>query len=64
VLARATHEGQFKLKLRDSSAAADSVVQQITFAPGGQSGWHTHPGPVIVLVKSGTFTLYDGDDPS
>ena len=32
--------------------------------PGGTSGWHTHPGPSIVVVKSGTATLYDGDDPT
>jgi hypothetical protein len=31
--------------------------------PGGQSGWHTHPGPSVVSVKSGTATVYDGDDP-
>jgi mannose-6-phosphate isomerase-like protein (cupin superfamily) len=64
VLARATFPDQFKIKLRDSSQGADVVVQQVTIAPGGQTGWHTHPGPAIVLVKSGTFTLYDGDDPS
>jgi hypothetical protein len=32
--------------------------------PGGQSGWHTHPGPSIVSVKSGVATVYDGDDPT
>ena len=63
VLARATFPDHFKIKLRDSSQGADVVVQQVTIAPGGQTGWHTHPGPAIVLVKSGTFTLYDGDDP-
>jgi hypothetical protein len=31
---------------------------------GGTSGWHTHPGPSVVLVKSGVATVYDGDDPS
>jgi hypothetical protein len=24
----------------------DVAVQRIVFQPGGQSGWHTHPGPV------------------
>jgi quercetin dioxygenase-like cupin family protein len=32
--------------------------------PGGSTGWHTHPGPSFVLVKSGVATVYDGDDPS
>jgi quercetin dioxygenase-like cupin family protein len=34
------------------------------FAPGGQSGWHTHPGPSLITVKAGTVTAYSGDDPS
>lgn len=41
----------------------DVYVVTNTVAPGGYSGWHTHPGPSIVLVKAGTATVYDGDDP-
>ena len=44
--------------------AGDTVVQQITFAPGGFSGWHSHPGPAVVLIGSGELTFYDGDDES
>ena len=40
----------------------DVVNQTITIEPGGNSGWHSHPGQAIVVVKSGNFTLYDGDD--
>jgi len=36
---------------------ADIVTQQVTVAPGGDTGWHTHWGPAFVLVKSGTFSL-------
>jgi len=36
----------------------------IDVAPGGHSGWHFHPGPVLVVVKTGTITFYMGDDPS
>lgn len=39
-------------------AAADFAVQQVTIGPGGTTGWHTHPGPALVLVRSGEFTLY------
>jgi len=39
-------------------------VQSKSFAPGWYTGWHTHPGPTLVVVKSGTVTYYDGDDPS
>jgi hypothetical protein len=41
---------------------SDVIVQQVTIAPGGSTGWHSHPGPAIVIVKSGSLTLYDGDD--
>jgi quercetin dioxygenase-like cupin family protein len=27
---------------------------KVTYAPNGFSGWHTHPGVLLVLVKSGT----------
>jgi hypothetical protein len=30
----------------------------------GHTGWHTHPGPSLITVKSGTITAYDGDDPT
>ncbi len=28
------------------------------------SGWHTHPGPSLVIVTQGTVTAYEGDDPT
>jgi quercetin dioxygenase-like cupin family protein len=36
----------------------DVVVQHVTVAPGGTTGWHSHPGAAVILVKSGAFTLY------
>jgi quercetin dioxygenase-like cupin family protein len=42
----------------------DVVVQSITIAPGGHTGWHTHPGMAVVVVNSGTLTIYDGKDRS
>jgi len=47
-----------------SKDPSDVYVVTNTVAPGGYSGWHTHPGPSVVIVKSGTATLYDGDDPN
>lgn len=41
----------------------DVAVQSIAFSPGGQSGWHKHPGPVFILVVQGTITFYESDDP-
>jgi len=51
--------GLLKLKTKGPIDVAD---QSITLQPGGHTGWHSHPGPALVVVKSGTFTLYDGDD--
>jgi quercetin dioxygenase-like cupin family protein len=41
----------------------DVVQQSLTLQPGGHSGWHGHAGPVLVVVKSGTVTTYEWDDP-
>jgi len=37
------------------------VDQVLTIAPGGFVGWHSHPGPVLVVVKSGTFRSVQTD---
>ncbi len=44
--------------------AQQTVMQEIVIGPGGHTGWHSHPGPVVVLIKSGTMSFYDGDDPT
>ncbi len=44
--------------------AQETVIQQIVIAPGGSTGWHSHPGPVVVLIKSGQMSFYDSDDPT
>lgn len=36
----------------------DIVMSQITVVPGGSSGWHSHPGGAIVVVKTGSLTVY------
>jgi quercetin dioxygenase-like cupin family protein len=58
-LGRGTLEPKFKLKLRHSSDEGDTVVQRIVLAPGGHSGWHSHPGVELGIVKSGSVTIYD-----
>jgi len=50
-----------KISARDPS---DVYMVGNTILPGGHTGWHTHPGPSVVSVKSGTATTYMGDDPS
>ena len=62
VMARGTLGPHFKIKLRDSSKPGDVVVQQVILAPGGHGGWHAHPGPAIVIIKSGAVTFTQADD--
>ena len=44
-----------------TKGASDVYVLQNTIAPGGTFGWHSHPGPSLVIVKSGTATFYHGE---
>ena len=43
-----------------TKGATDVVVQTTTYAPAGFSGWHYHPGFVLVVVESGAITLQVG----
>ncbi len=58
---RSDKDWQFEIS---GKPAFDLAVQHIVFQPGGQSGWHTHPGPVLIQVLTGTVTFYEGDDPT
>ena len=53
------HTSNIKAKIEPS----DFVVLSLHFAPGGTTGWHSHPGPAMVIVQEGTFTLYNASDP-
>jgi hypothetical protein len=44
-----------------AAAACDVTMQTLMFQPGGSSGWHHHPGLVVVVVKSGQVTRFKGD---
>ena len=39
----------------------DHAVQELIFAGGSSSGWHRHPGVVLVTIKSGTVVHYTAD---
>ncbi len=39
----------------------DVRVQKFVVQPGGRSGWHHHPGIVIVAVQSGQLTFTHSD---
>ena len=42
----------------------DLHVLENRIAAGGSFGWHSHPGPSLVIVKTGALTVYHGDDPT
>ena len=55
-------DGSFwHLQLKTEGAPSDFIVQDTALAPGGYSGWHSHPGPVLITVKEGTASWYDAD---
>jgi len=41
--------------------ATDVRVQRLVFGPNSYSGWHHHPGLVLVTVESGSVTLWQSD---
>lgn len=41
--------------------ATDVRIQKIVFAPGAYSGWHHHPGMVLLTVESGAVILWNAD---
>ena len=44
-------------EVRLEAKGPNDVLQvKLVFQPGGDTGWHTHPGPVIVVIKSGALT--------
>ena len=73
VLARASLVDPVDIKFKIGGTDADiihvrdaqeTVMQQIVIGPGGNTGWHSHPGPAVVLVKAGELTLFSSDDPT
>ena len=54
-LARGTNTSHGTIPLQFGT---DVAMAQITVDPGGSSGWHSHPGGAIVVVKQGSLTVY------
>ncbi len=58
-LARGTSAAAYTIT---HTANRDIMTQTLTFVPGATTGWHTHPGPVVVIVSSGTMSFWDSMD--
>lgn len=60
---RSSKDAPFDFDAR-AKDAVDLVVRTHDYAPGGSTGWHTHPGPVFITVLEGAVTFYEADDPT
>jgi hypothetical protein len=59
----------FRIKLDGKSTnvahvrdPSDVVFVQATFGEGGSAGWHTHPGPGIIAVRTGRLGIINASD--
>ena len=44
-----------------SDAGKDYIFREITIAPGGSTGWHSHDGELLGVVKEGVLMHYRAD---
>jgi len=57
------HKRNVWLSLQKTKGTSDLYVVSNTWAPGADTGWHSHPGHSLITVTAGTVTAYEGDDP-
>jgi uncharacterized cupin superfamily protein len=58
-------EGNERLwrSMQKTEGLSDIYVQNNVWAPGGSTGWHSHPGRSLIIVTAGMVTDYEGHDP-
>ena len=49
-----------KVKLQ-TQGAVEIAAQRVVVQPGGTIGWHSHPGPTLVTILSGTMSFYHAE---
>jgi quercetin dioxygenase-like cupin family protein len=59
LLSQDVHLNADRIKFQTKDAT-DVVVQEIVQDVGGNSGWHSHPGFVVGIVKSGSVSITVG----
>lgn len=47
----------------ETRGLSDGYVVDNKFEPGQSTGWHSHPGPSLIFVVSGSVTNYDSGAP-
>jgi hypothetical protein len=51
------------ISMQRTTADSDLYVQNNTWQPASDTGWHSHPGHSLIIVTAGTVTDYESDDP-
>ena len=50
------------MKTLEAAGAGEVVLQRIELGPNGSTGWHSHPGPAVAVVQSGSLTIMSAHD--
>jgi quercetin dioxygenase-like cupin family protein len=50
-----------RVRVERTRGSADHAVVGLTFTPGSSTGWHRHPGVVLVTINSGRIQHVDSD---
>jgi quercetin dioxygenase-like cupin family protein len=53
--------GKTRVKIK-TKGRIELATQRVVALPGDTFGWHSHPGPTVVVVLKGTLTLYHDED--
>jgi quercetin dioxygenase-like cupin family protein len=57
---RITHDWHVELK---AHGGLEVLVRSFSYNVGAYTGWHKHPGPVLIQVIEGAVTFFEADDP-
>jgi quercetin dioxygenase-like cupin family protein len=44
-----------------TDGASDFYFQDLVVGPGGYTGWHSHPGVLMIALKEGSVDWYDAN---
>ncbi len=48
--------------LAELGDAGTVIIGEVEWEPNGSSGWHTHPGPVVVVIVEGALEVINADE--
>ena len=60
-VAKDLHDNNYFNVYLTTNGSATISSQVASFNPGGENGWHSHPGLVTVTLKQGSIVWYNGN---